>query len=463
MKRMTVSIVLGLCLIAGASFAVGENVRTAEPFRGTVLADGLEMPWEMLWGPDDMLWVTERMGKRITRVNPVTGEKKVAALIDGAFAGPQHEGVLGMAFAPDMTAASGHVYVVYTHKGQVNGKDGEWSRIIRLDYDGAKEILFNPVIILDGIPAGDDHNGGRLLFGPDGKLYMSMGELGHNQFGSKCKPIEAQRLPTAKELADKDYSAYVGKILRMNPDGAIPADNPELGGVRSHVFTYGHRNPQGLVFVGGNLFSCEHGPSSDDEINLIVSGGNYGWPHVAGYLDDNSYRYANYSAAPNCGDLAFDPNAAPAEVPVMLESQWEAPANFHEPVKTFYTVPKGFNFNDDRCKGASFLCWPTIALSSIAYYPEDGPIPGWGNSLLVTSLKNGALYRVPLNNDKATVQGDQTTYFHTPNRYRVARLSPDGKTVYIATDNAGYVFDFNGRPTRTMANPGAIIKFEYTE
>ena len=103
----------------------------------------------------------------------------------------------------------------------------------------------------------------------------------------------------------------------LNPDGGIPDDNPVINGVRSHVYTYGHRNPQGLVFVGDLLFEAEHGPSSDDEINLLVAGGNYGWPHVAGFRDDQGYVYGNWSAAPDCEKLAksYFPTDIPASVP----------------------------------------------------------------------------------------------------------------------------------------------------
>ena len=441
-----------------AQTAPGDAVRTAEPFTGTVLTDGLDAPWEMLWGPDGWLWVTERHGKRITRVHPETGEKKVAATIADVFAGPQHEGILGMAFGPGMAAKKGQVYAVYTYK---NDK-GEFERVVRFDYDGDKEILTNMATVIEGIPAGDDHQGGRLLFGPEGMLYLTKGELGHNQNANYCKPIEAQRLPTEAEVKDRNYEGYLGKILRMNPDGSIPKDNPKLNGVISHVYTYGHRNPQGLVFVGNILYSSEQGPSSDDEINSIVSGGNYGWPHVAGFQDDNAYRYANYSAAQNCKDLKFDANVIPNGVPVQKESDWKTPGNFHPPAKTFYTVPSSYDFTDTRCSAIPYLCWPTISPGSIAYYPEDGPIPGWDNSLLVTSLKNGALYRMPLSRDKKQIQGYTAVYFHTPNRYRVARVSPDGKTIFIATDTGGPVMDYTGTPTEKLANPGAIIKFEYT-
>ncbi len=460
----------GLILCSLPVFAmanVGDDFKTDDHFKATVIAEGLDSPWEMLWGPDNMLWVTERTAGKVVRVNPQTGEKVVAATFDNIFVDQgQHNGLLGMAFAPNMTAQKGQVYLTYTYKGvSQSGKKGFWARIVKMDYDAKTQKLINPKIILDEIPAGTDHNAGRLIFGADGKLYMSKGELGHNQGTNQCLLNEAQRTPTAKEIKSADWAAYVGKVLRLNADGSIPKDNPTIDGVQSHIFTYGHRNPQGLVFVGNELYSVEHGPSSDDEVNRLVAGGNYGWPNVAGYLDDNSYEYVNWSAAPNCAKLvgATDTERAkiPAEVPVMKESEWKVPANFHEPIKTFYTVPKNFNFDDERCKNMPYLCWPTIGASSVTYYPSNGPIKSWRNSLLVTSLKNGALYTVTLDGRKQQAQGDGGKYFHTANRYRVARISPDLNSLYVATDVVGNVLDENGQPASKMANPGTIIKFTY--
>lgn len=435
-----------------------KTVPVALPFEGTVLTEGLDSPWDMVWGPDRQIWVTEREGKRVTRINPQTGEKKVVGTIPDVYIGPQHEGVLGIALDPDLgkADAKNHVYVAHT---SMDG-DKEHARIVRFRYDPKRQELSDPKVILAGMPAGNDHNGGRLRFGPDGKLYYSIGEQGHNQGANFCKPIEAQRLPTAEEIKAGNHDAYAGKVLRLNPDGSIPEDNPVLNGVKSHVYTYGHRNPQGLVFVNGRLFSSEQGPSTDDEINMIEAGGNYGWPHVAGFRDDLAYVYGNWSEAPDCPKLHYDPNTIPKEVPQQQETDWSAD-NFREPRKTFYTVPSDYNFSDPRCKAMPYLCWPTIAPASITYYPPDGAIKPWRNSLLVTSLKNGALYRVPMEDDGVTLQGDMEKYFHTQNRYRVALVSPDGKKIYVATDNKGNVMDENMHPAETMKNPGAILVFEY--
>lgn len=439
-------------------------VRVAEPFEGSVLTEGLDSPWDMEWGPDGRIWVTERQGPRVTSVDPKTGAKKVLGTIPDVFVGPQHEGVLGMALDPKLGKDADHSYVYLGHTYMDGSPDlsHEHARIVRFRYDDKAGQLVEPKVILSGLPAGNDHNGGRLRFGPDGKLYYSIGEQGHNQGSNACKPNYAQRLPTADELSHSDFTSYAGKVLRFNTDGSIPDDNPTLNGVKSHIYTYGHRNPQGLVWVDDVLFETEHGPSTDDEINMIVAGGNYGWPQVAGFQDDMAYAYYDWSKAKNCADLTYDANHVPEGVPMTKESQWKTPDNFRNPLRTFYTVPNGYNFDDNLCDSMPYLCWPTIAPSSIAWYPTDGPIPGWSNSLLITSLKNGALYRLPLYPDGKTVQGDQWKYFHTPNRYRAALVSPDGRDIFIATDVTGNVLSDEGKPVSTMQNPGSILKFHYS-
>lgn len=453
----------GMAYAADASHSPkGEQsvVQTAEPFKAHVLINGLDAPWDMIWGPDGDLWVTERKAASIVRINPQTGEKQVAIKIDGVHVGPQHEGVLGLALSPNFMKPGGdnYVYASYTY---MNGND-EHAKIVRFEYDEKTKKLGNEKEILVGFPAGNDHNGGRLRFGPDGKLYYTIGEQGHNQGANFCKKIDAQRIPTEAELAKKDYSSYAGKVIRLNVDGTVPSDNPVIHGIKSHLFTYGHRNPQGLVFVGNTLYATEQGPSSDDELNILEAGGNYGWPHVAGYRDDQAYVYANYSEAKNCPSLQWDPNHIPAGVPIQKETEWSAP-DFKAPLKTFFTVREGFTYNNASCQGdSSYMCWPTIAPSSIAYYPENGVIKAWRNSVIITSMKMGALYRVPLNADKKDVQGDVIKYFHTANRYRTVLVSPDTRKIYVATDNFGNVMDETNHPTHDHSNPGSILVFEYT-
>ena len=125
-------------------------------------------------------------------------------------------------------------------------------------------------------------------------------------------------------------------------------------------------------------------------------------------------------------------------------------------------MPQGYTYNDASCGDSFYMCWPTIAPSSVAYYPKDGVIKSFRNSLLITSLKNGAIYRVLLNDDTKNVQGDVAKEFHTTNRYRMAVVSPDTRKIYVATDNFNGAMDESNKPTQNLANPGAIIVFEYT-
>ncbi|NLG08726.1 MAG: quinoprotein glucose dehydrogenase [Deinococcales bacterium] len=424
------------------------------------VVSGLEMPWEIAWGPDDRLWVTEREAGRVIRVDPQDGTITEALVIDDVLVGPQHEGLLGMALHPELLQGTGNdfVYLVYTYDDDPGEAVMRRARLVRYTYDEATEQLGEPQVLLEGVPAGDDHNGGRLAIGPDMKLYYTIGELGGNQFANFRNPIEAQRLPTADEVAAEDWSAYVGKVLRVNLDGSIPDDNPEIDGVRSHVYTYGHRNPQGLAFgPDGTLYQAEHGPKSDDEVNVLQPGGNYGWPHIAGYQDDMAYVYANWSEAPE--GVEYSDFVIPEGVPVQAESEWEV-TDHVEPIQTFFTVPDDYEFENTPCGDIGFICWPTIAPSNLAYYDADA-IPGWQGSLLVVSLKHGRVYQLQLSDDGRSVDGDPVYYFESVNRYRDLAFSPDGTTVYVITDSRNFTAADEGGLTDELANPGAILEFTY--
>jgi PQQ-dependent dehydrogenase (s-GDH family) len=252
--------------------------------------------------------------------------------------------------------------------------------------------------------------------------------------------------------------------LRLNPDGSIPSDNPVLNGVQSHVFTYGHRNMQGLAFgLGDSLYGVEHGPKSDDEINALTPGGNYGWPHVAGFQDNKAYVYGDWSAAiGGCTGLAYSDVAIPGSVPIFEETDWAAPENFVEPLATMFTVPPTHEFSDPDCDAMDFICWPTIAPSSVAVYPtEPGEIPGWRNSLIISSLKNGALYRIGLDRNGDRLAGPLYRHFRSENRYRDLAIHPEGLTIYVATDSQGLARSLDGGVTDKLEDRGAILAFTY--
>lgn len=468
---MTSPFVLSTALAVSAAFAaalvaspqegtVASNPRVIttlgpERFVSRVVTDTLEGPWEVTWGPDGFLWITERVGKRVVRVDPDNGSRTVAATIDEVHRTLSQDGLLGMALHPDLLKDKGtdYVYLAYTYDGDAGSGVDLRMKVRRYTYEANSQRLTSPVDILTGLPHGTDHGGGRLVFGPDGKLYLSRGDHGSNFLANYCNANHAQDLPTQAQVDLHDWSLYQGKILRLNVDGSIPRDNPVINGVRSHVYSYGHRNPQGLVFAGTRLFESEHGESIDDEVNLITAGGNYGWPLIAGYRDDQSYVYANWSASSPepCASLKFDVNNPPRSVPRQKESDAHV-ANFVPPVKTFFTVPNGY---DLRVLGNA-----TVAPAGMDVYTSRA-IPGWRDSLLMTTMISGVVFRMPLGRDRAAPLGAPIAYFKTGNRYRDLAIAPDGLRLYVVTDPDGRTIGASGSPVRELANPGAVLEFKY--
>lgn len=435
---------------------------TAGSLSRRVVIEGLQSPWEISWGPDQRLWVTERSGKRVVRVNVTDGSRVEALSIAEAHQSSAQDGVLGMALHPELLQGRGadFVYVAYTYQHSSAGETLRRAKIRRYTYDPASQKLGAAQDVLVGLPASADHNSGRLVLGPDAKLYYSVGDQGSNQFELKCQPIRAQDLPSSAEVAAKDFSKYAGKILRLGLDGAVPEDNPLLAGARSHVFSFGHRNAQGLAFgPDGQLYASEQGPKSDDELNAISAGKNYGWPHVAGYRDDRGYVFGNWSAASSkpCNELGFSDYTIPHEVPQQTESSWAG--DFVPPLKTFYTVAGDHDFQDPACSGSDFICWPTIAPSSLAVYLGGANgVPGWVPSLLVPSLKEGSVFRVALGNGQKL--GEASAELKTTNRYRDVAVHPDQRTFYVATDNQGLTAAPGGGATSELEDPGAILEFK---
>jgi glucose/arabinose dehydrogenase len=224
------------------------------------VATGLDTPWEILWGPDDWIWMTER-GGRISRVNPTTG--LVVPLITLADVFEQSEsGLLGMVLHPDF-GTTPWVYVVYNYR--VGNAIAE--RLVRYVYDGS--TLTDPDTLLTDIPGFPTHDGSRLLVTADRKLLMTTGD--------------AQDQPAAQS-----HMSISGKVLRMNLDGTPATDNPfpSASYPANLLWSSGHRNAQGLVQApNGIIYESEHGPNNDDELNIIEASRNYGWPTVHGPCD----------------------------------------------------------------------------------------------------------------------------------------------------------------------------------
>lgn len=439
-----------------SSQAFGQN----EDFEMTQLLPNFSLsnPWEVLYGPDDMLWITERVGKSVVRIDPATGIEDELITINNVYQAAGQDGLLGMALHAELGQGTGNDYVYLSYTYWDNGRK---QRIARYDYtvNNDNGSLSNEFVLIDDLPSSNDHNSGRLLFGPDSKLYYTIGDQGANQFANSCIEIESQSLPTQNDITAENWDTYQGKVLRMNLDGSIPSDNPSLNGVVSHVYSYGHRNPQGLVFGNnGKLYSDEHGPKSDDEINQIIAGKNYGWPHISGFQDNSAYTYCNYSSISNCQNVGYSTYSCPNQATETNETDFSAP-NLQDPMKTMFTVPDNYNFQDPNCS-SYFICWPTVAPSSLDIY-EDIDIPTWQNSLLVVSLKKGKIFKYDLSSDGNSIVGDSTGYWYTQNRYRDMAIDPDGKTFYVITDNSGQTSGPSGSNTSNLTNPGTILKFEF--
>ena len=419
----------------------------------------LDRPWDIHYGPEGLLWVTERERGILLRVDPETAARDELIQIPDHSSTASQDGLLGFALHEGFTQDSPYVYLSYTYLAE-----GPRQKLVRYTYesDDGDGSLSAPMTLIDNLPASNDHNSGRLVFGPDSKLYYTIGDQGSNQNRNYCNPVLSQALPTQEEVQQQDWSNYPGKILRLNTDGSIPEDNPELNGVRSHVFSYGHRNPQGIVFgSNGLLYSDEHGPDTDDEVNIIYSGKNYGWPNVVGFRDDQAYDYCNWSSVQNCADLDYDKNNCPANAAFNEESEFMAD-NYQEPLASMFAVTDDYDFNDPKCS-SSWICRPNVAPSSIGIY-ESEAIPGWKNSLLVISLKRGQVFRYQLDETGTMVLGDTTRHMYTPNRYRDIAIHPDGKTFYLLVDAGGRTSGPTGLTQASgLANPGNILKFTAAE
>ena len=352
-----------------------------------------------------------------------------------------------------------YVYIGYTINNGTAEEPDPSAQIVRYTYDENLQQLVDPMILIEGLPAWNDHNAGRVVFGPDEKIYYSIGEQGANFGRNFRRPNLAQALPTQDEVDSEDYHTYSGKILRLNLDGSIPEDNPEIDGVKSHILSYGHRNPQGIAFgPDGTLYEAEHGPASGDELNIIEPGGNYGWPNVSGFIDDQAYTYINWSEAPEDVDQNTDP--LPDSVPQFEESDFEG--DMVDPLAAYFAVEDDYPIGEI----CGYICDPTIAPSSILYYDagEDG-ISEWDNSVLIPTLKHGTLYVQALSEDGTEADGLPTAWLSTQNRYRDVIVSPDNKTVFIATDAFGSAAQKfgEGLNTSVLHNPGAILMFTYGE
>ena len=480
-----------------------------EHFAVRVLASHLSDPWSVIYGPDHYLWITEEKTYRVSRLDPSTGKRQMILDLAGDRHFPRYDsigeeqtekpwpegGLMGLAVHPGLLEGRPWVYLVYIYRFQGVDSPGSGcelnhrgcfftTKLVRYTWDSHREQLVDPVVLCDTIPGSSDNNAGRLLIAPvKGREYLfyGIGDLGAGQFDNAGRPNHAQQ---------KD--CYEGKILRFNtePDGDpgvfdrwIPNDNPFNGpadirrsdpaarsapGQRSPrqnaVWSYGHRNPEGLAYavIGGvgRLYSSEHGPYSDDEINLIEKGKNYGHPLVIGFAEGNYDGLA--ASVTNYKDL---PGPWHTSYPLIVSERANRNAlgsDYRDPLKTFYPNSNAFLknlFDYNRATGDEGH-WPSEAPSSLAVDTSDA-IPGWKNSLLMPSLKTHRLIRLQLSTRGDHIVGDTLTYFPRTGRIRDVAISPDGRHLYLAVDSSAFTSVPSRAELRQETYRGCIVEFTY--
>ncbi|MBI3596397.1 MAG: PQQ-dependent sugar dehydrogenase [Nitrospirae bacterium] len=278
---------LVVVVLFGSALSVSES---RAGFSEAPVATGLDFPVAMAFAPDGRLFFTERFSGKVRLItNPTSANPRLlpdAVYRFGPVSSFFERGLLGLALDPDFQN-NGYLYVYYSHRGRDSKTDPYRHRLMRITVKGDRGE--SPVVLLDRLPIGSasefgagNHNGGILAFGPDGKLYLSIGDL--------ATPKNSQ-----------DLDSFAGKILRLNPDGTAPTDNPFYDSKRptaprSYVYAFGLRNSFGLTFeprlslpdrqAGGGqagppgkarLFATENGPATNDELDIIEPGKNYGW------------------------------------------------------------------------------------------------------------------------------------------------------------------------------------------
>jgi len=344
---------LFLIIVFLISISCESKSQFTDEFVAKDIATGLDTPWEIIWGPDDYIWMTERYG-RISRVNPNTGEVKEIFRITEVTEGGE-KGLMGMALHPGFQNYP-YVFVVFNYQQNEN----TLIRVDRYTYNGNILDPASKETIIRDIPGAQIHDGSRLWIDDNLKLYITTGDAGDASLAQNLNSIN-------------------GKTLRLNLDGSIPEDNPYPD---SPIWSWGHRNAQGMVMHDGIMYQSEHGPANDDEVNIIHKSRNYGWPNVHGFCDDPS------------------------------EEKFCQDYNVAEPIAVWT---------------------PTLAVAGIDFYDKT-LFPFFENSLLLVSLKAGTMVQLKLSEDKMSVVSQNKYFNGMYGRLRDICISPEGK-IYIATSN----------------------------
>jgi len=332
-------------IFIGSITIVTADAQTFEEYQVTVetVAENLEVPWSIAFTPDGRIFVTERVGKLRVIEDGMLNPQPIKTLDTGRGEG----GLLGIALDPNF-AQNHYLYLYYTYSELLS----TYNKVVR--YTESDNKLSDELILIDKIPGAAFHDGGRIKFGPDDKLYITTGDAGNTNLA-------------------QDLNSLAGKILRINRDGSIPTDNPFPN---SPVFSYGHRNPQGLDWhpISKILVSSEHGSSAHDEINIVKARKNYGWPMITG--DEEGPEFVNPIL--HTGDETWAPSGA-------------------------------------------------------AFYNSD-EISGWKDKFFVATLRGNHLRMLDLDLEKNEVVSSEALFSNSFGRLRDASMGPDGN-LYLLTSN----------------------------
>ena len=487
--------------------ALSKASRMNEVFSRTVLsaANVLQYPWEVTYGPDDNLWITEARGYKVYKMDPNTGVKTTVldlstgsnwfgstqsdtleaintASWTGAIGWPQG-GFAGLALHPKFLDGSGtadYVYVSYVHR-YISGASPSGiffrNKLVRFTYNSGTNRLGSPAVLCDTLPGSSDHNSQRMIIAPvipggPKYLFYANGDMGAGQFGNRDRVNKAQ-----------NPNSYEGKILRFNLDTVggltwIPATNPFSA--NSAVYSIGIRNNQGFAYDTSLniLYGASHGPYSDDEINIIQKFKNYGHPLVIGYADGNynGTLTPSTNTSISAGAPFTDNNgnsACPAignEVTRMnaINAAAATTGPYKGPLFSAYATPAATIANTWATNPGN-AGWYSEAWSGLDLY-SNKIIPAWKRSLIAAGLKWGRLIKLQLGATGVTTlpsnldslnTADTITYFQSTNRYRDLAFAPNGKDIFLIMDNTSATSGPGvGNPT-VPACPGCVIKYSF--
>jgi trimeric autotransporter adhesin len=446
----------------------GPGSRMNEVFEQTILSETniLSDPWEVTYGPDNYLWVTEAKGNKVYRIDPNTGERTTVLDIspnspffssptdkafnlrtDHANFGAQG-GLAGLAIHPDFqTATDKYVFISYVYQWNtsLSGNAGNFftNRIVRFKYNTSTGLLEQPKSVCDTLPGSNDHNSQRMIIAPVNGvnyLFYAAGDMGAGQYANTQRPIKSQIV-----------SAYEGKILRFNVDEDgntnafdkwIPDDNPynvtTPVAKQSAVWSTGIRNNQGFAFgkINGveTLYGSSHGPYSDDELNILKRAINYGHPNVIGKRADGNYNNASAGVSGSSMPVITNENDYATNTIGL--------ANYGDPIYSFYDASSATIQNIYTTQPPN-SGWPSEGICGMEIYTKS-LIPDWRYSLFLGTLKGGKVTRMKLEPNgqaviaagAATEKKDTINYFRSQNRFRDVAFAPDGKTIFTIIDKS---------------------------